>query len=159
MAHATTNKNQGNASADQARHEANTAANKASDALTHAGQAVSSAATAAGQKASELASAATQRAGEMASAVGQRADDAVGSVGAGARSLADTVRQQGPREGVLGTATQSVASGLEQAGKYIEDKQLSGMADDVGGMIKAHPIPAVMIALGVGFLLGRALRD
>jgi len=26
-------------------------------------------------------------------------------------------------------------------------------------MIKAHPIPAVMIALGVGFLLGRALRD
>jgi len=148
MAQATTNKNQGSTAADQARHEANTAASKASDALTHAGQAVSSAATAAGQKA-----------GELASTVGHKADDAVGAVGSGARSLADTVRQQGPREGVLGTATQSVASGLEQAGKYIEDKQLSGMADDVGSMIKAHPIPAVMIAMGVGFLLGRALRD
>jgi ElaB/YqjD/DUF883 family membrane-anchored ribosome-binding protein len=148
MAQATTNKNQGNTAADQARQEANTAANKASDALTHAGQAVSSAATAAGQKA-----------GELASAVGQRADDAAGAVGSGARSLADTVRQQGPREGMLGNATQAVASGLDQAGKYIEDKQLSGMADDVGSMIKAHPIPAVMIALGVGFLLGRALRD
>jgi len=159
MAQATTNKNQGNASADQARHEANTAANKASDALTHAGQAVSSAATAAGQKASELASTATQKAGELASAAGHRADDAVGAVGSGARSLADTVRKQGPHEGMLGTATEKVASGLEQAGKYIEDKQLSGMADDVGSMIKAHPIPAVMIALGVGFLLGRALRD
>jgi hypothetical protein len=148
MAQATTNKNQGNTAADQARHEAGTAAAKAGDALTHAGQAVSSAATAAGQKA-----------GELASAVGQRADDAVGAVGSGARSLADTVRKQGPHEGMLGTATEKVASGLEQAGKYIEDKQLSGMADDVGSMIKAHPIPAVMIALGVGFLLGRALRD
>jgi ElaB/YqjD/DUF883 family membrane-anchored ribosome-binding protein len=148
MAQATTNKNQGNTAADQARHEAGTAAAKASDALTHAGQAVSSAATAAGQKA-----------GELASAVGQRADDAVGAVGSGARSLADTVRKQGPHEGMLGTATEKVASGLEQAGRYIEDKQLSGMADDVGSMIKAHPIPAVMIALGVGFLLGRALRD
>ena len=148
MAHATTNKNQGNAAADQARHEANTAATKASDALTHAGQAVSSAATAAGQKV-----------GEYASAAGQKADDAAGAVGSGARSLADTVRKQGPQEGVLGNATQAVASGLDQAGKYIEDKQLSGMADDVGSMIKAHPIPAVMIALGVGFLLGRALRD
>jgi hypothetical protein len=148
MAQATTNKNQGNTAAEQARHEASTAASKASDALTHAGQAVSSAATAAGQKA-----------GELASAVGQRADDAVGTVGSGARSLADTVRKQGPQEGMLGDATRGVASGLEQAGKYIEDKQLSGMADDVGAMIKAHPIPAVMIALGVGFLLGRALRD
>jgi ElaB/YqjD/DUF883 family membrane-anchored ribosome-binding protein len=73
--------------------------------------------------------------------------------------LADTVRRQGPHEGMLGQATSTVASGLDQAGRYIEDKQLSGMADDVGGMIKAHPIPAVMIALGVGFLLGRALRD
>ena len=148
MAQATTNKNQGTPAFDQAKHEANTAAAKASDALTHAGQAVSSAATAAGQKA-----------GEVASAVGHKADDAVGAVGRGAQNLADTVRQQGPREGMLGNATQSVASGLEQAGKYIEDKQLSGMADDVGSMIKAHPIPAVMIALGVGFLLGRALRD
>ncbi|MGL4551953.1 MAG: hypothetical protein ACRC33_12310, partial [Gemmataceae bacterium] len=84
---------------------------------------------------------------------------AAGQVGRGAQSLADTVRRQGPQEGYLGNATQSVASGLEQAGKYIEDKQLSGMADDVGGMIKAHPVPAVLIALGVGFLLGRALRD
>jgi ElaB/YqjD/DUF883 family membrane-anchored ribosome-binding protein len=52
-----------------------------------------------------------------------------------------------------------VAGGLEQAGRYIEDKHLSGMAEDVGGMIKAHPVPAVLIALGVGFLLGRCLRD
>jgi len=151
-------KNQGNA-ADQAKNEANTAANKATDAMTHAGQAVSSAATAVGQKASELAGQAGQAVSNAASAVGQRADDAVGSVGATARSFADTVRRQGPHDGVLGQATSAVAGGLDQAGRYIEDKQLSGMAEDVGGMIKAHPVPSVLIALGVGFLLGRCLRD
>jgi phage-related minor tail protein len=148
MATATTYKNQGTAAADQAKTEASTAAGKAAESLTHAGQAVSSAASAVGQKV-----------GETASAVGHRADEAVGSVGKGAQSLADTVRKQGPHEGMLGQATQSVASGLEQAGKYVEDKQLSGMADDVGAMIKSHPIPAVLIGLGVGFLIGRALRD
>lgn len=146
MASATM-KTPGNAT-EQARTEANAATNKATEALNHVGQAVNSAATAAGQKASELATAA-----------GQRADEAAGTVGKGAQSLADTVRKQGPQEGVLGQATRGVASGLEQAGKYVEDKQLSGMADDVGSMIKANPVPSVLIALGVGFLLGRALRD
>jgi len=154
----STMKNQGNP-ADHAKNEANTAANKASEAMGHAGQAVSSAASAVGQKASDLASQAGHAVSGAASAVGQRADDAVGQVGAGARSLADSVRRQGPHEGVLGQATSSVASGLDQAGRYIEDKQLSGMAEDVGGMIKSHPIPAVLIALGVGFLLGRSLKD
>jgi len=147
MANAPTfNKNQGNV--DHAKSEANTAAAKASDALGHAGQAVTSAATAVGQKV-----------GDAASAVGQRVDDAAGTVGKGAQSLADTVRKQGPQEGMLGQATKTVASGLEQAGRYVEDKHLTGMADDIGSMIKSHPIPAVLIGLGVGFLLGRALRD
>jgi len=146
MATATMNKNQGNI--DQAKSEANTAASKASEALGHAGQAVTSAATAVGQKV-----------GEAASAVGQRVEDATTNVAKGAQSLADTVRKQGPQEGVLGQATRTVASSLEQAGRYVEDKHLTGMADDIGSMIKSHPIPAVLIGLGVGFLLGRALRD
>jgi ElaB/YqjD/DUF883 family membrane-anchored ribosome-binding protein len=157
MATTAINKPQGNI--DQAKSEANTAASKASDALGHAGQAVSSAASAVGQKVNEAASAVGHRVGEAASAVGQRVEDATTSVGKGAQSLADTVRKQGPQDGMLGQATRSVASGLEQAGKYVEDKHLTGMADDVGAMIKAHPIPAVLIGLGVGFLLGRALRD
>jgi ElaB/YqjD/DUF883 family membrane-anchored ribosome-binding protein len=158
MANAPTmNKNQGNI--DHAKSEANTAATKASDALGHAGHAVSSAASAVGQKVGDAASVVGQKVGEAASAVGQRVEDATSSVGKGAQSLADTVRKQGPQEGVLGQATRSVASGLEQAGRYVEDKHLTGMADDIGSMIKAHPIPAVLIGLGVGFLLGRALRD
>jgi len=58
---------------------------------------------------------------------------------------------------MLGSASRTVADTLEGAGKYIEDKNLSGMMDDVNGLIKRNPIPAVLLALGVGFLVGRAL--
>jgi hypothetical protein len=74
-------------------------------------------------------------------------------------SLADTVRDRGPSSGVLGSATGAVAGTLEQAGRYMEDKNLSGMMDDVTGMIKRNPIPALLLGIGLGFVLGRALRS
>jgi aspartokinase-like uncharacterized kinase len=75
------------------------------------------------------------------------------------RSLADTVRHQGPESGMFGSAAHQVADTLDQTGRYIEDRNLSGMMDDMSGLIKRNPIPAVLIGLGVGFLLGRALRS
>jgi hypothetical protein len=48
---------------------------------------------------------------------------------------------------------------MEGAGKYLEDKNLHGMVDDMTGLIKRNPIPAVLIGLGIGFLVGRALSS
>jgi ElaB/YqjD/DUF883 family membrane-anchored ribosome-binding protein len=90
-------------------------------------------------------------------AVGQKAEDVTAAAGQGIQQAAGSVRDYGPREGMLGSATQAVADTLEGTGKYLEDKNLSGMFNDMTGLIKRHPIPAVMIGLGVGFLLGRAL--
>jgi len=155
MATASTRKDQGNQGGqggqqhlDQAKNEAASATDKAREALGHVGNALSSTATAAGTALSNT-----------ASNIGQRADDAAGSVGTGMKSVADTIRNQGPHEGMLGNATRTVAGAIDQTGKYLEEKHLSGMADDVAAVIKSHPIPAVLIGLGVGFLLGRALRD
>jgi len=138
--------------ADAAREGVGQAADKARDAASHAGQAVTSAASAA-------AGAVGQAATSAAHTVGQKAEHATTAVGSGMQQLADTVRHQGPDSGVLGTATGYVADTLEGTGKYIEDKNLSGMMDDVTGMIKRNPIPAVLIGLGIGFLLGRTLRS
>jgi len=121
----------------QAKEQASQAVDKVKDAATHAGEAVSSA----------------------ASAVGQKAEDAVGAVGSGIQNLAGQVRDTGPNSGMLGTATRTVADGLEGAGKYIEDKNLHGMMDDVTGLIKRNPIPALLLGLGIGFLVGRALSN
>jgi hypothetical protein len=75
------------------------------------------------------------------------------------QSLADTVRHRAPDSGVLGSAANYAADTLDQTGQYIEDRNLKGMFDDVSGLIKRNPIPALLIGLGVGFLLGRALRS
>jgi ElaB/YqjD/DUF883 family membrane-anchored ribosome-binding protein len=75
------------------------------------------------------------------------------------QSLAGSVRDKAPESGMLGQASDYVADTLEQTGRYIQDKNLSGMMDDMTGLIRRNPIPAVLIGLGVGFLLGRALRS
>jgi hypothetical protein len=125
----------------QAKEAAGQAADKAQDAVSKTGEAISHAASAAGQ------------------AIGQTAESATAAVGKGMENLAGTVRDSGPQSGMLGTATRTVADGLEGAGKYLEDKNLSGMMDDVSGLIKRNPVPAVLLALGIGFLVGRALSS
>jgi len=140
----TVKKDQGN----QAKEAAGQAADKGREALGHAGEAAQHAAQAVGQTAQQA-----------ATAVGQTAEKATAAVGRGVESFADTVRQSGPQAGVLGSATRGVADTLEDAGKYIEDKNLSGMMDDVTGLIKRNPLPAVLVGLGVGFLVGRALSS
>jgi ElaB/YqjD/DUF883 family membrane-anchored ribosome-binding protein len=142
MKMSTTAKTQGN----QAKEQAGQAVDKLKDAAGHAGEAVSSAASAVGQKA-----------GEVASAVGHKAEDATAAVGSGMQGLAGQVRDSGPQSGMLGTASRTVADGLEGAGQYLQDKNLSGMMDDITGLIKRNPVPAVLLALGIGFLVGRVL--
>jgi len=136
----------------QAKDSASQAAGHAQDALSKTGEAMSHAASAAGQAISQGASAA-------GSAIGQTAESATAAVGGGMQNLAHTVRDSGPQAGMLGSATRTVADGIEGAGRYLEDKNLSGMMDDVNGLIKRNPFPAVLLALGIGFLVGRALSS
>jgi len=137
MKMSTTMKKEGQNLASQAKDVAGQAADKAKDLAGQAGEAISSA----------------------ASTVGHKAEDATAAVGHGIQNLAGQVRDSGPASGMLGTATRGVADGLESAGKYVEDKNLSGMMDDVTGLIKRNPIPALLLGLGIGFLVGRALSS
>jgi ElaB/YqjD/DUF883 family membrane-anchored ribosome-binding protein len=73
------------------------------------------------------------------------------------KSLAGTIRDQGPHEGFLGDATSTVAKTLEQGGRYLQKEGVSGMADDVTDMIRRNPIPAVLVGIGVGFLLAQLI--
>jgi ElaB/YqjD/DUF883 family membrane-anchored ribosome-binding protein len=129
------------------------------DKAQQAGEKAKDAANTAYDKAKDMAGQAGEAIGSAASTVGRKAEDATATAGGGMQSLAGTVREQGPQSGMLGQATRGVASALEQGGKYLEDKNLSGMADDLTNLIRHNPIPAVLIGLGVGFLLGRAIRS
>jgi len=144
---------------DKAKDAASTAYDKAKDTASGAVDKAKDAASTAYDRAKDMAGQAGDALGSAASTVGKKAEDATSSAGSGMQSLAGTIREQGPSSGMLGQATRGVASALEQGGRYLEDKNLSGMADDLTGLIKNNPIPALLIGVGVGFLLGRAIRS
>ena len=151
----TTTKNTGGtpgAQGTQAKDQASQAVDKGREAASHAGEAVSHAASAVGQ-------AVTQKASDVGHTIGQKAEDATAAAGSGMQSLADKVRDNAPQQGTLGSASRTVASALDTAGHYVEDKNLSGMMEDVTALVKRNPIPALMIGLGIGFLLGRVLSS
>jgi len=160
----TTTKNQGGTpGTSQAQNEANKALDKGREAAGHATEAARDAASSVGQAASNLASSVghsvSQKAGDVAHNVGQRAEDATSALGSGISSLAGTVRDSAPQSGMLGTAGRQVADTMDTVGHYVSDKNLSGMMDDVTGLVRRNPIPALLIGLGVGFLIGRVLSS
>lgn len=144
---------------NKAKDQAGQAVDKGREAAGHVGEAASHAAAAVGQKASDLASTVANKASDAASTVGHKAEDATAAVGSGIQSLAGKVRDNTPDGGMLGNASNAVADAIEGAGKYVEDKNLTGMVDDMTGLIKRNPVPALLLALGVGFLIGRALSS
>jgi len=153
------NTNPGQATREKAKDTVSAAADRSKDAAHSAIDQASDFAARAADKASDIASRAADKASNLASAAGEKADNAASSVGSGLRSAADTVREKLPNEGMLGRATSSVADTLDSGGRYLEERGFSGVADDLTGLIKRNPIPAVLIALGVGFLLARSTRS
>jgi hypothetical protein len=111
------------------------------------------------ERAGETASNVAHRAGDVASTAGKRVDSGVSAAGSGMQSFAETVRERGPSSGVLGSATSAVADTLENTGEYLETHGLSGVASDLTDMIRRNPIPALLIGIGVGFLIARATRS
>lgn len=117
------------------------------------------AAGAALDSAKDMASAAGKKASEAASYVGQKAEDATAAVGGGLKSLAGTIREHTPRDGMFGNASSTVASTLESGGRYLEEHGLKGVGEDLTQVIRRNPIPALLIGIGLGFLVARATRS
>jgi uncharacterized protein YjbJ (UPF0337 family) len=110
-------------------------------------------------KAKQAASTVADKAKDIASTVGEKVDSGVSSIGSGMQSVAGTIRDKGPHSGVLGSATSGIASAMENTGEYLEDKGLSGMAGDLTELIRRHPMPALLVGIGLGYLLARITRS
>lgn len=117
------------------------------------------AANAALDTAKDVAATAAKKAGEAASYVGQKAEGATSAVGGSMKSLAGSIREHTPRDGMLGTASSAVADTLESSGRYLEEHGLSGVGEDVTGLIRRNPVPSVLIGIGIGYLIARATRS
>jgi len=134
------------------------AADKGKDAASSMTDKAKDMASTAMDKTREVASSVAGQTKDMASRAGQKAEDLVGRAGSAIESAAGTVRDHAPG-GVLGTAANRVADTLEGGGRYLREEGLSGMAEDLTDMIRRNPIPALLLGLGVGFLMARALSS
>jgi len=101
----------------------------------------------------------SQSASGVMSSVADQAQHAAESVAGGIRSLAGTIRERAPSEGMLGSAAGTVADTLESSSRYLQQEGFSGMMDDVSGVVRRNPIACMACCVGVGFLLGLALTS
>jgi len=110
-------------------------------------------------KAKEAASSVGEMASQSVSAAGAKANEATAAAGHGIKELGDKIAQKMPHDGVAGKASQAIADTIKDSGKYLEEAKLSGLARDVEQAIVKHPIPALLICFGVGFVIGRAMKE
>lgn len=106
----------------------------------------------------DFASQGADRAKDFGKSATNMADSATAKVGSGVESMADKLRDSAPREGMVHNAAAKVADTLERSGRYLQEEGITGMADDLTNVIKRNPIPAVLIGIGVGYLIAHALR-
>jgi ElaB/YqjD/DUF883 family membrane-anchored ribosome-binding protein len=109
-------------------------------------------------RAQETATGLMEKARETATAAGERTQSAVGAVGCSMSSLAGTIREKMPHEGALGNTSEKVASTLESGGRYLQEEGIGGMVDEMANLIRRNPFPALLVGIGIGFLLARTIR-
>jgi len=144
---------------DKAKDVGQDAMNKAKEVGGEALGKVREAGGAALDKAKEAVGSVGDMATESAAAVGRKAEDMTAAAGHRIAGLGDTIAEKGPQEGFAGKAAHAVADTIRSSGQYIEEHKLSGMARDVEQVVKNHPIPALLMVFGIGFCLGRVLKD
>lgn len=107
-------------------------------------------------QAQDAASSVAKTVGDAGATVGKKAKAATAAVGEGMESLAGNIRQNLPREGPLGSASASVAESLESGGRFLQQKGLGGVADEITDLVRRNPVTTLLVGVGLGFLLAKA---
>jgi len=93
------------------------------------------------------------KARELGSTAARKANQAAPVIGEKMKSLANVIREKAPREGKIGTTATKVAGGLESASSYLQEKKFDHLGEDLRGLVRRYPLQALLVGLGLGFLL------
>jgi hypothetical protein len=107
------------------------------------------------QGASQTYNDAKAKAQEFGSAAAEKVGGATKAVGEKMSSWAGTLRDRAPQEGTMGSAAKTVADQLESAGSYLQDHTVDNMARDLTSLIRRYPMQAMLVGLGIGYLMSR----
>jgi len=100
----------------------------------------------------------TAKAQELGAAAVSTASGAATAVGEQIGSLAGAIRDRLPQEGAIATAATAVAGGLESASSYLKEKDYENLAADLTAIVRNYPVQALVVGVGLGYLLARGMK-
>jgi len=139
-----------------AKNKLQEAGNTCAQAATGAAESARSAANYVADQAKEVASNASKGAANVGSYLDTKAEEATSSIAGGLKAAGEAIRQNAPHDGRLGQASSAVAQTLSDTGDYLQREGLQGIGNDLACLVKRNPIPALLIGVGLGFLIARA---
>jgi len=126
-------------------------AGQARQAAARATEQARDAATQAAEQARDVANQAADR-------LNDQADQALNAAGDGLSAAAQQLRQQAP-QGAAGEFAERAADTLERGSTYLRDSDLSSIYADVAMAVRRNPLPWVLGAVGLGYLMSRRRRS
>ena len=95
---------------------------------------------------------AKESARDWAHTAGETVDEARSAVGQGIERFGGGVREKGS------SASAIVGGRLEAAGAYLREHDFAGMNESMKDVVRRHPVQSVLVGIGLGFILARAMR-
>jgi ElaB/YqjD/DUF883 family membrane-anchored ribosome-binding protein len=125
-----------------------------------------SAASTAGEKLADVGSTVRDRAGNLKETLASALEtgaERLRQQGAGGGQVAGAAATGGSagmvaEDSRLGQATNQLAGGMQGAADWLRDTDLDGLKSGIERQVKEHPGRTLAVAVGVGYLLGKALR-
>ncbi len=125
-------------------------------------------------RARDLAGNAQEKLADVGSTMRERAGNLKDSLADALETGADRLRQRGQGgqlagstgtggmavtgDGRVGQVTDRVAGGMDATADWLRDADLDGLRTSIEQQVKDHPVRTLLIAAGLGYLLGKALR-
>jgi ElaB/YqjD/DUF883 family membrane-anchored ribosome-binding protein len=113
-------------------------------------------------KVTDVAATAKQKASDAGRQASDKIDEKRGPAADALRSAASTIHEKAedlPGGETVKSAAHSAAEKLESTAGYIREHDVKAMLSDVEEIVKRNPGPSLLIAVALGFLIGRAFRE
>ena len=113
-------------------------------------------------KVTDAASTAKQKVTDVGRQATEKIDEKRGPTADALQSAAATLHEKAedlPGGETVKSVAHSAAEKLESTAGYIREHDVRAMLSDVEDIVKRNPGPSLLIAVAIGFLIGRAFRE